>query len=201
MTINSEPIRQIERAIRTHTDCQSILFVIELATDQLVQQLETAIESSLKLNELYGILAKIPTNLDEVLKWIKAQVLGQYFEKLKAAIELAKQAIEYADALIDLANAVEEAVERLPECFAQVPSLVENVVKQRIDNKIQNIVGPTLAKVQEISDVINNEIPGLVKIDTSSPEAFLESIRSGPINTPDEVNEIVYEYQRIFNRP
>lgn len=196
----SQQIRQAENTIRNAADCQSILFNIELIVNQTVKQLEASIENSLKLNELYGILAKIPTTLDEVIKWIKAQVLGVYFQQLKAAIEQVKEAIECANALVDLLKTVEEAVERLPECFVQVPSIIENSVKTSIDNKIENIVGPSLAKVREISDVINEAVPGLVTIDTSSPEAFLESIKDNPINRPDFVNEIVYDYEKIFRK-
>lgn len=196
----SQQIRQAENTIRNAADCQSILFNIELIVNQTVKQLEASIENSLKLNELYGILAKIPTTLDEVIKWIKAQVLGVYFQQLKAAIEQVKEAIECANALVDLLKTVEEAVERLPECFVQVPSIIENSVKTSIDNKIENIVGPSLAKVREISDVINEAVPGLVTIDTSSPEAFLESIKNNPINRPDFVNEIVYDYEKIFRK-
>ncbi len=201
MALISQQIRQAENTIRNATDCQSLLFNIEMIVNQTVRQLETSIENSGKLNELYGVLAKIPTSLDEVIKWIKAQVLGAYFQQLKAAIEQVKEAIECANALVDLVKTVEEAVERLPECFAQIPSIVENSVKNSIDSKIQNIVGPTLEKVREISNVINDAIPGLVVIDTSNPEAFLESIKDNPINRPDFINEITYEYEKIFNRP
>jgi prophage DNA circulation protein len=140
MALISQQIRQAENTIRNATDCQSLLFNIEMIVNQTVRQLETSIENSGKLNELYGVLAKIPTSLDEVIKWIKAQVLGAYFQQLKAAIEQVKEAIECANALVDLVKTVEEAVERLPECFAQIPSIVENSVKNSIDSKIQNIV-------------------------------------------------------------
>jgi hypothetical protein len=193
-------IRGWETSIRTATDCGSILYIVQEAMDVWEKKIEEAFAKNAKLTEMFGVLAEIPKNLDEVIKWIEKVTLGTYLTYLKQAIDQARLAIEYANALVNIANAIQEAVERLPECFAQVPDFIESSIKQKIDNNIQKIVGPSLAKVQEISNVINNKIPGLVNIDTSNSESFLISITNNPINTPTDIDQIVADYQSLLNR-
>lgn len=196
MAINIQSIRDTELAIRTHTDCQSLLFTIDNAIDQQIKQLEAAVANSSKLNDLFSALAKIPTSIDDVIKLFKDSIVNQAIENLKAAIEQAKQIIEFADALADLVKAIDDAAERLPDCFAQVPSILENSVRQSIDNRINSVVGPALQRVKETADVINEAIPGIVSIDTSNAASFLESVRNNPINK----EAIVYEYEKVFSR-
>ena len=196
MAINTQAIREIEKAIRTHTDCQSLLFHIEVAVNQQIKLLESAVASSSKINDLFSALTKIPTTIGDIIDLFKKSIIAQAIENLKASIEQAKQIIEYADALADLIDAVSDAAERLPDCFARVPGILENSVKQSIDNNIKNVVGPALQKVKDNADLINEAIPGIISINTSDPKAFLDSIRDNPINT--EVIE--YEYQKLFSR-
>jgi ABC-type transporter Mla subunit MlaD len=196
MAINTQAIREIERSIRTHTDCQSLLFTIEVAINQQIKQLESTIASSAKLNNLFAALTTIPTTIDQIIDAFKKSIIGQAIENLKAAVDQAKQIIEFADALSDLVDAIADAAERLPDCFAQAPEILEYSLKQSIDNNINGIVGPALQKVRDNANLINNAIPGIIYIDTSDAQAFMESIRDNPINTEN----IVYAYEKIFSR-
>ena len=194
MTINKESIKKLEETIRSHTDCQSLLFSIEVIINQQIEQLESVIQNSADLNNLFAAMTKLPTSIDGVIKIFKDSISLQAIRELEASIEQAKQTIEYAEALGDLVSAIEEASIRMSECFAQAPVAIAQSIKQKVDNKVDDLIGPALDKVRSASDLINNTIPGAVNIDTSSSEAFRESIRASSINK----EYIISEYDRIF---
>lgn len=197
--INTQTIKDLKYRIQTETDCQSILFNIENAFNQQINQIESLNRLSEELTKLFLPLSKLPTSLQDIIDIFKNSFIKEALTQLQTAINAAMQIIQTAQALTELVSAINDAAERLPECFAQVPKVLENTLKQSIDSRINNIVGPALQKVKESADVINNAIPGIISIDTSSPEGFLESIRNNPINTPDQINQIVYEYEKVFN--
>ena len=194
MTINIKSIKSLEKTIRSHTDCQSLLFAIEVIINQQIEQLDSVVQMSGDLSDLFSPLTKLPTSIDDVIKIFKDSISKQAFRQLEASIEQAKQIIEYAAALGDLVSAIEDASVRLSECFAQAPGALTQSIKQKIDNKVDNLIGPALEKVRSASDLINNTIPGSIDIDTSSAEAFSESVRTSSINK----EYIISEYDRIF---
>lgn len=180
MTINIESIKSIENRIRTASDCQSILLCIEVAINQQIELLEQTIKTSVNLSDLFSPLTKLPTSIDDVIKIFKDSI--------------SKQIIEYAEALGDLVSAIGEASSRLPECFAQAPEALTQSIKQKIDYKVDDLIGPALEKVKSAAELINNTIPNSINIDTSSAEAFSESVRTSSINK----DYIISEYDRIF---
>jgi ABC-type transporter Mla subunit MlaD len=184
----------LEHTIRSHTDCQSLLFAIETIMNQQIEQIEAVIASSGKIGDLFSVLTKLPTSIDDVIKIFKDGISKQAIDQLKASIEQAKQAIEYAIALAKIVDAINDASQRLPECFVDAPGFLSQSLKQKIDNRVENIVGPALERVSAASQLINNTIPGAVIIDTTSPENFIQSIENNPINT----EYIISEYDRIF---
>ncbi len=194
MTINIESIKSIENRIRTASDCQSILLCIEVAINQQIELLEQTTKTSGNLSDLFSPLTKLPTSIDGVIKMFKDSISKQAFKQLEASIEQAKQIIEYAEALGDLVSAIGEASSRLPECFAQAPGVLTQSIKQKIDNKVDDLIGPALEKVKSAAELINNTIPNSINIDTSSAEAFSESVRTSSINK----DYIISEYDRIF---
>lgn len=194
MTINTDSIKSIENRIRTASDCQSILLCIEVTINQQIDLLEQTIKTSGNLSSLFGPLTQLPTSIDAVIKMFKDSISKQAFMQLEAAIDQAKQIIEYANALGDLVSAIEDASVRLSECFAQAPGALTQSIKQKIDNKVDDLIGPALEKVRSAADLINNTIPGSIDIDTSSAEAFSESVRLSSINK----ESIQSEYDRIF---
>lgn len=194
MTINIKSIKSLEKTIRSHTDCQSLLFAIEVIINQQIEQLDSVVQMSGDLSDLFSALTKLPTSIDDVIKMFTDSISKQAIRQLKASIEQAKQIIEYAAALGDLVSAIEDASVRLSECFAQAPGALIQSTKQKIDNRVDNLIGPALEKVRSAADLINNTIPGSIDIDTSSAEAFSESVRTSSINT----EYIISEYDRIF---
>lgn len=197
--INAQTIKDLKYRLQTETDCQSILFNIENIINQQINQIESLNKLSEELTKFFTPLSKLPTSLPDIIDIFKNSFIGQALVQLQTAIDAAIQIIETVQALADLVSVINDAAERLPECFAQAPKVLENSIKRSIDNKMNDIIGPALQKVRESADVINNAIPGIISIDTSSPEGFLESIRNNPINTPDQINQIVYEYEKVFN--
>jgi len=194
MSINVKSLNMLEHTIRSHTDCQSLLFAIETIMNQQIEQIEAVIASSGKIGDLFSVLTKLPTSIDDVIKIFKDGISKQAIDQLKASIEQAKQAIEYAIALAKIVDAINDASQRLPECFVDAPGFLSQSLKQKIDNRVENIVGPALERVSAASQLINNTIPGAVIIDTTSPENFIQSIENNPINT----EYIISEYDRIF---
>ncbi len=194
MTINIESIKSIENRIRTASDCQSILLDIEVAINKQIKLLEETIKTSDNLSNLFSPLATLPTSIDDVIKMFKDSISKQALTQLQGSIDQAKQIIEYAEALGDLVSAIEEASSRLPECFAQAPEALTQSIKQKINYKVDDLIGPALEKVKSAAELINNTIPNSINIDTSSAEAFSESVRTSSINK----EYIISEYDRIF---
>lgn len=195
--INAQAIKDLKHRIQTGTDCQTILFDIENSFNQYINQIESLNKLTEELTRLFLPLSKLPTSLQDIIDIFKSSFIGQALLQLQTAVDAAMQIIQTAQALADLVSVINDAVERLPECFAQAPKVLENSLKQSIDNRISNIIGPALQKVRESADVINNALPGIIAIDTSSPESFLESIRNNPLS--NQIDQVVYEYERVFN--
>jgi hypothetical protein len=194
MTININSIKSLEKTIRSHTDCQSLLFAIEVIINQQIEQLDSVVQMSGDLSDLFSPLTKLPTSIDDIIKIFKDSISKQAFRQLEASIEQAKQIIEYAAALGDLVSAIEDASVRYSECFAQAPGALTQSIKQKIDNKVDDLIGPALQKVRSAAELINNTIPNSINIDTSSAEAFSESVRTSSINK----EFVISEYDRIF---
>jgi len=102
-------------------------------------------------------------------------ITGLITPQLLAHIKYTKKLIQMAAAIFNVIDAIRVAKETLPQCAIEI----KNQVLTDIENEIQGMVTEALGQIeQSMTAVLGIADPSqtVLRIDTSSPEAFVQTV-------------------------
>lgn len=201
MSINTKYIDNLARQIDNATDCEVLLHIVNTHVKALQDLLQSLIKTQRELFSNFLPLAKPPTSIRGIIRWIKKFITGTIIPQLRAYVNMGLQIIELTRALARLSRSVTNARTKLQQCALET---VPAVINQEINASIRNLQLPLTDALNEIN-LLQSQIEIVIgtplgrRIDTSSPEAFeataetaFESIESQLTefaNTIDDLEE------------
>jgi len=176
LEVNTKHINELADQIRNNTDCEVLLLVVDEHLDS-VRDLFADIKEEMKklLQDILPIAGPPSPTPTSIVGWINKLITGLITPQLLAHIKYTKKLIQMAAAIFNVIDAIRVAKETLPQCAIEI----KNQVLTDIENEIQGMVTEALGQIeQSMTAVLGIADPSqtVLRIDTSSPEAFVQTV-------------------------
>lgn len=176
LEVNTKHINELANQIRNNTDCEVLLLVVDEHLDS-VRDLFADIKEEMKklLEDILPVASPPSPTPTSIVGWIKKLITSLVTPQLIAHIKYTKKLIQMAAAIFNVIDAIRVAQETLPQCAIEI----KNQVLTDIENEVQGMVTEALGQIESgMLAVLGIADPDqtVMRIDTSSPEAFLQTV-------------------------
>lgn len=191
--VNTTHIRQLASQIRNIDDCEALNVAMRQHMTQIANLVEAIVDVQLSQLTNFLPILKLPRPTPgAIVRWLRKLVLGTAYPQLQAYISYTLQLIQLAAAAVDLAAAAAEAADNIRRCALEVPQEIENAAKNELETRINNAINHSLSQVSNIQTLINTTANvNLVSFDTSSIQAFNQSVQTNAETTTQLVNDFL----------
>jgi hypothetical protein len=176
LEVNTKHINELADQIRNNTDCEVLLLIVDEHLDS-VRDLFADIKEEMRklLTDILPVAGPPSPTPTSIVAWINKLITSLITPQLLAHIKYTKKLIQMAAAIYNVIDAIRVAKETLPQCAIEI----KDQVLTEIENQIKGVVDEALGQIEEsMTAVLGIADPSqtVLRIDTSSPEAFIQTV-------------------------